>query len=106
MRKFVEISIEALERLESGRSIDGSLKMDLKTRRIVFNDWKRKAPKYYKEKKICDLDYGFLAETAKHITRHEKFPKSLSTDAILEAMDNDNMQSMEAVVDRDIIDNA
>ena len=61
---------------------------------------------YYKEKKICDLDFGFVGETAKHITRHEKFPKVMGTEAILNAMDRDNIQSREAVVDREIVDNA
>ena len=106
MKKYIEISEEVLGRLESGNCIDGSMKMDLKTRRISFNAWKRKAPKYYKEKKIADLDFGFVGESEKHITRHEKFPKVMGTENILNAMERDNIQSQGAVVDREIIENA
>ena len=106
MKKYIEISDAAVEALKSGIRVDGSIKKDPKTGRLVFTDWKRSAPKYYKEKKIADLDFGFVGETAKHITRHEKFPKVMGTEAILNAMERDNIQSQEAVVDKEIVDNA
>ena len=106
MKKYIEISEEAVKALESNLRVDGSLKKDSKSGRLVFTDWKRKAPKYYKEKKVADLDFGFVGETEKHITRHEKFPKVMGTENILNAMDSDNIQSQAAVVDREIVDNA
>lgn len=104
MKKYIEISEETILRLESGNSLEGSLKMDLKTRRITFKAWNRKAPKHYKEKKICDLDFGWLGETEKHITRREKFPKVLGYSYIRSAMNRDNLQSQSAVTDKEILE--
>lgn len=104
MKKYIEISEETIIRLESGNSLDGSLKMDLKTRRITFKAWNRKAPKRYKEKKIKDLDFGWLGETKKHITRHEKFPKIVGYSYIRSAMDRDNIQSKGAITDKEILE--
>ncbi len=99
MKKYIEISEEVLKRLENGESVEGRLWMEKNPRGINFSGWNRKAPKRYKERKIGDLDYGFLTKTEKHITRHEKFPLSLGMDGIQSAMNRDNKQSQGIVYD-------
>ena len=108
MKKFIFIvdALRIIAGLLKGEKFEGVLFIDKETHVLTFKAWNRTAPKYYKEKKICDLDFGFVGETAKHITRHEKFPKVMGTEAILNAMDRDNIQSREAVVDKEIVDNA
>ena len=108
MKKFIFIinALEIIAGLLRGEKFEGVLYLDKDTRLLTFKAWNRKAPKYYKEKKVADLDFGFVGETEKHITRHEKFPKVMGTESILNAMDRDNIQSQAAVVDREIVDNA
>lgn len=99
MKKYIEISEEVYNRLVNGESVEGTMKMTSKTRGINFNGWKRKAPKRFKERKIGDVDYGFLTKTEKHITRHERFPLSLGLNGIQSAMSRDNKQSLGIVYD-------
>ena len=41
MKKYIEVSMEVLERLQTGRAIEGTIKMDLMTRSIRFNAFNR-----------------------------------------------------------------
>ena len=99
MKKYIEISEEVLKRLENGESVEGRLWMGKTPRGINFIGWNRKAPKQYKERKLGDVDYGYLTETEKHITRKERFPKSLGLNGIQSAMNRDNKQSLGIVYD-------
>ena len=104
MKKYIEITAEVYNRLENGESVEGSLKMTLKPRSINFKGWRRTAPKHYKERKIGNVDYGYLTETERHITRKERFPKSLGLTGIQSAMSRDNKQSLGIVADTEIIE--
>ena len=103
MRKFIEISEEALERIESGMGVEGSMKKDLKTGKITFTAWKRRAPKYYKEKKVADLDNGWLGKTDLHYTEHLKFARSMGFSRIMDAMERNHRQAKDAMTDEEII---
>lgn len=106
MKKFIFIinALEIIAGLLRGERYEGVLFWDKEAGRITFKAWNRKAPKYYKQKKICDLDGGWLGETDKHIVRHEKFAKSLGLDNILTQMEHDHHQSSRALVERYIIE--
>ena len=39
MKKYIEIPVEALERLVEGKYVEGSLHRDAWTGKIVFNAW-------------------------------------------------------------------
>ena len=106
MKKFIFIinALEIIAGLLRGEKFEGVLFWDKETRCITFKAWNRTAPKYQKQKKICDLDGGWLGETDKHIVRHEKFAKSLGMGSILTLMDRDHRQSKDALEVRDIIE--
>lgn len=101
MKKFIFIinALEIVAGLLRGEKFEGVLFWDKETRCITFKAWNRTAPKYQKQKKICDLDGGWLGETDKHIVRHEKFAKSLGLGSILMLMDHDHQQSKNALKD-------
>lgn len=104
MRKYIEISDEALKRIESGMGVEGSMKKDLKTGKITFTAWNRKAPKHYKEKKVADLDNGWIGKTDLHYTEHLKYARSMGFSRIMDAMERNHRQAKEALTDEEIID--
>ena len=106
MKKFIFIinALEIIAGLLRGEKFEGVLYWDRDMHRITFKAWNRKAPKHYKQKKICDLDGGWLGESEKHIVRHEKFAKNLGLDNILNMMEHDHRQSKEALEDKDIME--
>ena len=67
MKKFVFIvnALEIIAGLLRGERYEGVLFWDSEAGRITFKAWNRKAPKYYKQKKICDLDGGWLGAFGK-----------------------------------------
>ena len=101
MKKFIFIinALEIIAGLLRGEKFEGVLFWDKEAGCITFKAWNRKAPKYQKQKKICDLDGGWLGETDKHIVRHEKFAKSLGLGSVLTLMENDHQQSVNALTD-------
>ena len=102
MKKFVFIvnALDILAGLLRGERFEGVLFWDKEAGRITFKAWNRNAPKNYKQKKICDLDGGWLGESEKHIVRHEKFAKNLGLANILTQMEHDHQQSTGALVER------
>lgn len=61
MKKYIEISDELLMRLGTGKAIEGSMKLDLMTRKLSFNAFNRasKMPGYVRPKdKILGLSNG------------------------------------------------
>lgn len=108
MKKFIFIinAIDVVAGLMRGQKYEGVLFLDKETHVLTFKPWNRKAPKRYRERKIRDLDFGWLGESEQHIVRHERFPKRSGFMQILQLMDDDNHQSKLAMVDRHIIETA
>lgn len=108
MKKFIFIvnAIEVVAGLMAGQKYEGVLFLDRETRVLTFKPWNRKTPKWRRERKIRDLDFGWLGESERHIVRHERFPKQLGFSNILKMMDEDNCQSKTAMVNRQIIETA
>ncbi len=106
MKKFIFIIdfLGIIVRLLKGESIEGRLFLDKENKRLTFQPWYRKAPKHPQYKKLCDLDAGYLAETDKHIVRHEKFPLSVGMEGMLQLLKRDEEQTVNALKDRDIIE--
>lgn len=106
MKKYIEISSEVLERLQTGKALEGTLKMDLMTRSIKFNAFNRKSrePGYVPPAKILlrPLDFGWLKESATRIMRFESFPKRLGGARIMSLMDAGNQQAKDIMIDREI----
>ncbi len=108
MKKFIFI-IDLLyiySKIKNGESVEGRLFKDKNHNCLTFQPWYRKAPRHSKQHKLCDLDGGFLGETELHIVRHERFPKSLGLQRIIDLFRRDEEQTKEALVNKEIIDNA
>lgn len=69
MKKYIEIPNEVLERLQTGKAIEGTIKMDLMTRSIRFNAYNRKSKEAGYEKHadvtLYESASGWLKQSVK-----------------------------------------
>ena len=77
MRTNIILTSEAMERLKSGKCVEGSLRMNTETGKLTFNAWKRRSPKHSEERVIRHLEHGWLKESAKRIKFFSSVKKEL-----------------------------
>ncbi len=87
MRKFIEIPMEVLECLLSGKCVEGSLRYDAVTGKIMFRAYNRQPRKSEKDRLIIELENGWLKESAKRLKFYCTEKKTLDVPRILEAME-------------------
>ena len=108
MRKFIEIPMEVLERLLAGKCVEGSLRYDAVTGKIVFKAYNRQSrqPGYVrpKDKLLASLEHGWLKESPKCIKYYCAVKKSIGIPRILCAMDREMKIATAHLVDREIVD--
>ncbi len=86
MKKYIEISAETLERLETGKFVAGSLQRDKETGKLVFTGWKRSTKKRYRDKTICRLEHGWLKESAERYKFYNSVDKAIGVIQVANAM--------------------
>jgi len=104
MKKYIEISEVALKRLESGESIEGSMKMNLKTRKITFKDWNRTAPKRRKDELIRQLESGWVKESPEKYKLFISVYKKLGLARIMDIIDREAKEAKGALFDKELIE--
>jgi len=60
----IEITNEVLVRLMEGKCVEGSLRIDGETGRMVFRAYNRQVRKRVRNRLICQLEHGWLMESA------------------------------------------
>ena len=88
MRKFIEIPMEVLECLLSGKCVEGSLRYDAVTGKIMF----------------ASLEHGWLKESPKCIKYYCALKKSIGVPRIVTAMEREMRIATGHLVDREIVD--
>lgn len=105
MRKYIEISFEALDRLVEGKYVEGSLHLDRETHRIIFNAFNRQPRKYRKrDRMIRILEHGWVKESTDRIKVYESVPKILGTARVMNVLDREHKDVKDALIDRELID--
>ena len=66
-----------MERLKSGKCVEGSLRMNAETGKLTFNAWKRRSPKHSEERIIRHLEHGWLKESKRRIKFFSSVKKEL-----------------------------
>jgi hypothetical protein len=102
MKKFVEISMESLERLMDGRYVEGSLRIDECTGKLTFKAYQRKTRVRPKDKTILVLEHGWLKESKERIKLYESVPKALGTTRIINVMRRETQTAGDALFDREL----
>ena len=77
MKKYVNLSTDAIERLESGKCVKGSLHCDKSTGKIVFMAYRTKPRS--EERIIRQLEHGWLKESKRRIKFFSSVKKELGS---------------------------
>ena len=93
MKKHIEISEELLQRLASDKAIEGTMKLDMKTRRLTFNAFKRKS-----------REPGYVRPAAKKYKLYLGVYKNLGLPRILHIIDRETKVAKGALFDKELIE--
>ena len=107
MKKYVFVmnAIELLQRLVSGKRVEGVLYVDGDTGRLTFKAYNRTCLKRRaKDRLIRLLEHGWVKESAERIKVYESIPKNLGTARVMAVLDRESDEVKEALIDREIIE--
>ena len=104
MKKYIEISEETMMGLAGGKCVEGSLRRDKTTGRIVFRAYLRKHRKRKKDKLLAQLEHGWLKESPKCIKYYCAVKKSIGTARIISAMEREQRTAASHLMDREVVD--
>jgi hypothetical protein len=107
MKKYVFVmnAIELLQRLVSGKRVEGVLYVDGDTGRLTFKAYNRTCLKRRaKDRLIRLLEHGWVKESAERIKVYESIPKNLGTARVMAILDRESDEVKEALIDREIIE--
>ncbi len=102
MKKYIEISAETLERLETGKYVAGSLQRDKETGKLVFTGWKRSTKKRNRDKTICRLEHGWLKESAERYKFYNSVDKAIGVVQVSKAMSRELEYAIDELFLREI----
>ena len=98
-------AIELLQRLVSGKRVEGVLYVDGDTGRLTFKAYNRTCLKRRaKDRLIRLLEHGWVKESAERIKVYESIPKNLGAARVMAVLDRESDEVKEALIDREIIE--
>ena len=98
-------AIELLQRLVSGKRVEGVLYVDGDTGRLTFKAYNRTCLKpRAKDRLVRLLEHGWVKESAERIKVYESIPKNLGTARVMAVLDRESDEVKEALIDREIIE--
>ena len=102
MRKYVEIPLEAMERLLEGKCVEGSLRRDEWTGKLTFKAYNRQSRIRHKDRLVKKLPWGWVKESIERIKVFSSFPKDYSTAQMLGLLEEHTKDAKNALVDREL----
>lgn len=102
MRKFIEIDMEVLERLVEGKRVEGALRRDEWTGRLMFKAYKRSTPMRHRDRLIRRLEHGWVKESQERIKVYETIPKEIGTARVMAVIDRETKEAKNALIDREL----
>ena len=103
MRKYVEIPMEAIDRLMSDKCVEGSLRRDKQTGRIIFRAYQRQ-PRDRHERVVCQLENGWLKESPKRYKFYNSVRKDLGRRLVDVVMHRELNAAMQVLEVEEILD--
>jgi len=102
MRKFIEVSEETMVRLMEGKCVEGSLRVDELTDKVVFRAYNRLSRKPgYRDRMIAQLEHGWIKESAQRYKFFNSVRKDIGVTKVSVVMHRELGTAMEEVkVDR------
>ena len=100
MRKYVEIPLEVMERLVEGKCVEGSLRVDELTNKVVFRAYNRVSHRR-KDRVIAYLEHGWIKESSQRYKFYNSVRKDIGVTKVSMVMHRELGTAMEEVkVDR------
>lgn len=94
MKKYVEIPMESLERLNGGKFVEGSLRIDECTGKLTFRAYQRKTRMRAKDKTVLTLEHGWVKESAQRIKFFSSVKKELGIAKVTKAMEREMKEAV------------
>ena len=94
MKKTIELTKETYAGIENNKKVPGVIYLDHETGRLVFKAFNRNK-KRPKDKLICELETGWLKESAQRVKFFSSVKKTIPTSNIRMAMSRDMYEGME-----------
>ena len=103
MKKYIHLTADAIERLESGKCVKGSLHCDKSTGKIVFMAYRTKPRS--EERIVRQLEHGWLKESARRIKFFNSVKKDLGCRMVDVTIHRELKTAMTTLVNEEIINN-
>lgn len=95
----VEISEETWARMLTGKRVEGSIGLDLWSKKKDFLAHRRKPRNRQKDKLVKKLPWGWVKESQQNLKVFSSVPKEMGIEKVMEAFEDDRLAAMEAMVD-------
>ena len=105
MRKYIDVSEEALARLVEGKCVEGSLHRDQWTGRISFRAYNRQPQLRRRDRLICRLEHGWLKESPQRIKFYNSVKKDLGRRLTNVVMHRELVTAMNTLEVEELLDN-
>ena len=105
MKKYIYISDEVLARLQSGKCIEGSLRLDLMTRSITFRAFNRKPRRRVKDTLVRLLEHGWLKRSPERHKLYLSIPDRLGAARVVGIIEREIKEAECAIIDNELYDN-
>ena len=104
MKKFIFIvnAIELVQKLATGKRIQGVLYVDSNTGVLTFKAYNRNRDKCPKDVLVCKTPYGWVKQSLMRIKRFTSVPIDLAPSEKLTALDHENELAKEAMLGCDV----
>ena len=104
MRKYVEITLEVMERLVEGKCVEGSLRRDEWTGKVTFRPYQRQS-RVKHERVVCQLENGWLKESPQRYKFYNSVRKDLGRRLVNVVMQRELNAAMQELEIEEILDN-
>ena len=104
MRKFIEIPMEVLERLVDGKCVEGSVRRDVWTGKLIFRAYNRQPQVRNKDRLIRKLPWGWVKKSAQRLKVYGSFPNELGTAKVVSMLDEHTRDAKNALIEHELIE--
>ena len=94
MKKYIDLAVEVVDRLNNDKYVEGSLHKDKKTGKIVFRAYVRLSRHRKPDKLLRPLEHGWLKESPTRFKLYSSVKKELGYRLVSVAMHRDLKDAM------------
>jgi hypothetical protein len=102
MKKYVEFSAEAIASLETGKRVEGAIRRDEKTGKLVFKHYIRQTPPRKHDTLIKVLEHGWVKESVQRVKFFSSVKKAIGTTRVISVLERETNAAKNALIDREL----